>query len=69
MWQIALIVFILILYAIIAGIVYALLKRLGMPEGIKEVFSSFFPICIPLLVFMFIAYCAYRMMYKLFKWK
>lgn len=70
MWQIILlIIFILTLYAILTGIVYAVLKRLGTPEGVKEVFALFFPLGIPVLVFGFIAYCTYKLIYKLFKWK
>lgn len=70
MWQIiVLIEFILLLYAILAGITYAVLKKLGMPEGVKETFALFFPLGIPVLVFGFIAYCTYKLIYKLFKWE
>ena len=70
MWQIVLlIIFVPTLYAIIAGITYAVLKKLEMPEGVKEPFALFFPVGIPFLVFGFIAYCTYKLMYKLFKWK
>ena len=69
MWQIVLIIFVLVLYAILTGIVYAVFKKLGMPEGVKEPFAIFFPIGIPVLVFAFIAYCTYELIYKLFKWK
>lgn len=69
MWQIVLIIFILTLYAIFAGIIYAVLKKLGAPEGVKEVFAVFFPIGIPALILGFIAYCTYKLVYKLFKWK
>lgn len=69
MWQTVLIIFILTLYAILAGIIYAVLKRFGTPEGVKEVFAVFFPISIPVLIFGFIAYCTYKLVYKLFKWK
>lgn len=69
MWQIVLIIFILTLYAILAGIIYAVFKRFGVPEGVKESFALFFPIGVPVLVFWFIAYCSYKLIYKLFKWK
>lgn len=69
MWQIVLIIFILTLYAIIAGITYAVLKKLEFPEGVKEPFALFFPLGIPTLVFGFIAYYTYKLIYKLFKWK
>lgn len=69
MYTVLLIIFILILYAILAGVIYAVLKRFGTPEGIKEVFALFFPIGIPVLVFAFISYCSYKLIYKLFKWK
>ena len=69
MGQIVLIISILTLYAILAGIVYALFKKLGIPEGIKEPFAIFFPLGITILVFTFIAYCTYKLIYKLFKWK
>ena len=69
MYIVLLIIFILTLYAILVGIIYALFKKLGMPEGVKEPFAIFFPIGIPVLVFAFIAYCTYDLIYKLFKWK
>lgn len=69
MWQIVLIIFILTLYAILAGIIYAVFKKLEIPEGIKEPFALFFPIGIPTFVFAFIAYCTYKLIYKLFKWE
>lgn len=69
MWQIVLIILILTLYAILSGIIYAVLKKLGTSEGVKEVTALFFPLTIPLLVFGFIAYCTYKLVYKLFKWK
>ena len=69
MWQIVLIVFILTLYAILAGIVYTVLKKLGTPDGIKEAFALFFPLSIPVIVFIFIIYHTYKLTYKLFKWE
>ena len=69
MWQILLIILILTLYAILAGIIYAVFKKLGAPEGVKEVIALLFPISIPVLIFGFIAYCTYKLVYKLFKWK
>ena len=69
MWQIALVILILTLYAILTGIVYAVLKRLEAPEGFKEVFAIFFPLGIPVLVFAFIVYYTYKLIYKLFKWE
>lgn len=69
MWQIVLIIFILTLYAIFASIIYAVFKKLGAPEGVKEVFAVFFPISIPAIILGIIAYCTYKLVYKLFKWK
>lgn len=68
MCKVLLIILILTLYAILAGITYAVFKRFGVPEGVKESFALFFPIGVPVLVFGFIAYCSYKLIYKLFKW-
>ena len=66
MWQIVLLmIFVPTLYAIIAGIIYAVLKKLGVPEGAKEVLALIFPLSIPGLI----TYCTYKLIYKLFKWK
>lgn len=69
MYIILLIIFILTLYAILTGITYAVLERFGVPEGVKEVFAFFFPLGIPILVFIFIVYHTYKLTYKLFKWE
>lgn len=69
MWQIVLIIFALIVYAILVGIIYAVFKKLEMPEGIKGPLALFFPIGIPILVFTFIVCYTYKLIYKLFKWE
>ena len=69
MEKILIIVGIIVLYAILVGISYAILKKLGTPEGIKEAFALFFPLGIPILAFAFIVYCTYKLIYKLFKWE
>lgn len=69
MYTVLLIIFILVLYAIFTGITYAILERFGVPEGVKESFALFFPLGIPILILIFIAYHTYKLIYKLFKWK
>lgn len=69
MGKILLLILILTLYAILTGIIYAVNKKLGALEGVNEIFAVFFPIGIPVLVFGFIAYCSYKLIYKLFKWE
>jgi hypothetical protein len=69
MQQIVLIVFILTSYAILAGIIYAVFKKLGVPEGVKEAFAMCFPLGIPILIFAFITRCTYKLVYKIFKWE
>ena len=69
MEKILIIVGIIVLYAILAGIFYTILKKLGAPEGVKEVLAFFFPSTIIVFIFIGIIYFTYKLIYKLFKWE
>lgn len=68
MGKILLMVGIVILYAILTGVMYALFKKLGIKEpGVAEALAPFFPLSIPCIILFAIACKAYDVTARIIK--